>query len=780
MYRIAIIINENEVSHSKYADTLHTLESAMSACNENGKKMNSYNFITFDKFNIHTLFESGENYIMTFHGIIIATNALHNIEIFDALCEKKQYISDFINANKGIFISSQKKLSNNSLESPPDESKTGFMPELFDYYLFDRPEKLSKDGKVSICENNQENKILTHPYQITNEIIKYHCENNKFTVHRYRSVIIPKNLDSFITLLHDNDSDKISNEALGYKDDDRKLLLVSRHNKRIVISTMALDWASHSKLLCNILTFITEDKPPIVFVKKSSQQTQSSVLDSYIIRANTSNIPYRVITETDDYSTIIGNGLIFSSEWEAGEIESIYQSMLQNKDTYFSIYHISSTNDNSNMKLCKYCNFSSIDIMKDAVIQNIVSGYFKTKWNKSVWTYSYIINLIKFFECNIPNVIKEVYAESSKHFTKNNQLTGDYDGVVNATCKMLEILSYFEENYAINLFEKPYPILDVIESANSWLLNRINTNAVFDQDICYCLLYFFKHNLYDSLDSTIQQKLINSLHQLIAEIVRETWSSNIENRSSIDLVRIYQILCMCPEQVSINNKESDIEKIEKILKDRQDNYGNWKNINETAEIAGMLLEVYDYRIEINKGTDILNILIAKSIEILYCQFDTKTSMWANDLNTTAKAMYAIGLYDERFNFSINDFFGDLNNREIKDFSSGHIGIEGINNLYREINQSQKNEKSLKKEIIKGKKTLSRIRNLSLWILGLFLSLLFITISLFVILFVDYNDTLLKILEKWAGYFIAGFFSLVVASIGITIYSHLSKKIKKED
>ncbi len=77
---------------------------------------------------------------------------------------------------------------------------------------------------------------------------------------------------------------------------------------------MALDWANHSELLSNILIFITENKTPAFFVKKEAEQsTKSYVIESYIIRANTSNLPYRVISEKEisEYSNFSGSTLLY-------------------------------------------------------------------------------------------------------------------------------------------------------------------------------------------------------------------------------------------------------------------------------------------------------------------------------------------------------------------------------------------------------------------------------------------------------------------------------------
>ncbi len=472
MYRVGIIINENEVSHSRYADTLGALQSALDGCNDNGRKGNSYHFSVFDKFNVHTLFEEGENNIKTLDGIFIATNAMSfNLRVHEVFSRNKGSLEAFIDDNKGIFVSSQKKLSNGRLSKEKFRS-AGFLPERFDYYLFDRPEKFSSEGIVSTFPGT--NRLLLYPYKISDEIIKNHCENNQFIAHTYRSLIIPKHSHSYDTVLSDSTSPFVSQKELAYINRERKMLLSSRHSKRIVISTMALDWANHTELLCNILTFITQSKPLTTFVKKESEHTRSAIIDSYIVRANTANLPYRVISRADlyEHARTPGEALIFSPDWRTGEIENLYASLLTKESTYFAIYHICRTADSSNNshKLTKYCNFSSVDVLKDAVVQNLLSDYLSGSWNKSVWIYSYILKLIEFFDFDIPVVAKRLYRELSGHFTKKDEATGEseltgcYDNVFNATCKMLEILNYFQNKAYVVSDDDSLHVIDDVHS----------------------------------------------------------------------------------------------------------------------------------------------------------------------------------------------------------------------------------------------------------------------------------------------------------------------------
>lgn len=798
MYRVGIVINENEVSHSKYADTLSTLNSALDTCNLKGAKGNSYHFTIFDKFNIHKLFSSGEDNIMSFDGIVVATNAMSfNEKIYTVFCNNKQIVEEFINKNKGLFISSQKKLSNGSLLKEKFKS-AGFLPDTFDYYLFDRPEKYSADGEVNVS-SDVTNKILLYPYEISNQIIKDHCENNQFIVHKYRSLIIPKHSNSYETLLCDNTSPTISQRELGYINNERKVLLSSRYNKRVVISSMALDWANHTELLCNILTFITEDRPPTFFVKKGNEQIKSTIIDSYIIRANTANIPYRVISESEINNSIKtpGNAYIFSPNWQSEEIEKIYSEMLIAQSDYFSIYHICQTDvvSNKSHKLSKYCNFSSVDMMKDSVIQNLLSNYLSTSWNKSVWTYSYILTLIDSFDLNIPIIAKKVYEELSLHFTKTEtvtgktELTGDYDNVFNATCKMLEILNYFQRKYRDSVSSvSSYKIENVIKAAEAWALSRIDSGAVFDQDVCYCLLYLVKYDRYDALSDNTKKKLSQLFTQLLTNIIEEILTMKIDRRSSVDLCRVHQTLCILTLHniYTIEKTTTYLDKIEAILKERQDVYGNWKNISETSEITAMLLDAYDLRSKISTPMSTINTLITKGIEVLYSQFNPRTNMWSDDLGTTAKAMYAIGIYDKIFNFAINDFFVDLkNNQESKVDIKEEIRFDRVSNFYQTIDSLEKQKEILNKDImIKEKdililsKKISRSRRFSLVLVSVLISLLFIVVLTFAILYLNYREVLFTILGDWQSHFVAGFIGFIMSVVLTAIYSLFNEKIRE--
>jgi hypothetical protein len=712
MYRLAVIVNENEASHSKYADTLNVLKSAIERTNENGKRANNYHFTVFDKFNISTLFEGTENNISGFDALFIATNALaKNETVHKALVENGAALKNFIESNRGVFISSQKKLSNGNLKAKEFYS-TEILPVDLDYYLFDRPENHSSEGDIAITGGHS---LLEFPTKIDAELVKDRCEQNNFMVHKYRSLIIPKQRSSYVTILRDEKSPSVTQKSLNYLDEPRDVLLAGVA-WRVVISSMALDWANHEELLSNILTFITERKKRILFVMKDDSRSDEAV-ELSIIRANTINLPYRVIEESDlqQYTKFNDAGYAFSSRWSAAEVDAIYLKMLSSAQSLFTIHHVCALNDEKgNHRLNSYRNYSSIDIVKENVIRSMIGCFHENGWNKSIWTYSNIMELLALYRVRVSGIIIQLLEELASHLPykgrgASRKIDGSYDNVFNATCKMLSLLRHINSEYNLAADDcKSIDIGAVISAAEDWIVRKINDALIYDHDICYCFLFSFGESIYGRLSAATKEKLNKSLETLVESIVAASKSAKIQTRPSTELCRVYKVICTSKHFNIFPDFKvaSYVATIESILQDRQDIYGNWRNIAETAEITGMLLEAYHDRKSINPNLHTINVLIAKGIEILHSRFDVNTHSWSNDLNTTAKAMRAIGLYDKLFNYAINDFLLDLRESDLKQIeSSGRTALMQGDKVYQSINDLRAKIGGLNEELVIAKEKL---------------------------------------------------------------------------
>jgi hypothetical protein len=794
MYRIATIVNENEVSHSRYADTLGTLRAAMRTCNLDGKRGNAYHFVAFDKFSVQRLFVAGDDHLLTFDGLFIATNALSRHErVYETLFQNQPLIATFLDSNRGIFVSSQKKLSNGSLQTC-DPQSVSFLPDVYHYYLFDRPEKYSSDGDIDVSSGGR---ILTYPYTIDSALLAKHCDHNQFMPHRYRSIAIPKHMHSYDTVLADRGSPAVTYEELGAFKIDRKVLLSATYNKRVVISTMALDWANHSELLANILTFLTEDRHRTLFVTKPDAYSHDAVLDSYILRANIANIPYHVISpsEMDSRITPECNAYIFSPAWQPHEVEELYTATLRSHTSYFSMYHVCDIGSSSRAthKVSKYCNYSSVDLMKDAVVATLLASFVSTHWNKSVWTYSYIAKLLALYDYDIEPVATRVYDELRLHFTKTDGLTqkqelvGSYDNVFNATCMQLEVLRWLRSRYRESIDRRsPYDVNSVINEAEDWLLAAIETESIFDQDVCYCLLYLIRFGQYDRLNVEFKDTLARLFTNLLSSVLEEMQSVRFTERSSVDLCRIYQTICtLWPHKVvSAHKAELYIGRLEETLEARQNEFGSWKNISETAEVCGMLLDSYADRLTMARPMTTIDAIVGRGIELLYSQFDAQKQMWSDDLGASAKAMYAIVAYDRRFAFAVNDFLYELKSRnEVRGDMGERAEIRRSGTFYRALDILERRADVLAKSGAKSEQVLAatnhrlkaRGRTL-LWSWAVILSLMFTNLLVVGILQIEYPVIVSALIGDWKAALLTGFLGFVFSVILTALYARVERRL----
>jgi hypothetical protein len=433
--------------------------------------------------------------------------------------------------------------------------------------------------------------------------------------------------------------------------------------------------------------------------------------------------------------------------------------------------------------------------MKDAVIQSLLWSFQATSWGKSVWTYSYVVRLLAFYGVGEPNIARRVYQELGEHFTKVDAVTGkrvlsgDYDGVFNATCTMLEVLNIFTQMYdkpfAVDL---PYELKEVIDSAENWMIQKVKSGAVFDQDICYCVLYLIRFGKFRALDRTVKTTLVSLFERLLEKIAEEVLSGSINGRSSIDLSRVYRTLCglSLEKAVAQDKAVSYLDQIESTLRTRQDIHGNWKHISETSEITLMLLEAHSSRCNINHELTTVNTLIANGIVALHSQYSVNANMWADDIGVTAKAMHAIGLYDRVFNFSINDFFSDLKiHHESTVRMSEDLTKERIGYFYRVIDGLERNKEVSSRHLIESESGASSIRrrlSRTRYALASSLAMLVATISisgLFIgILYLDHKDILVKELGDWRTVLESAVAGVIAAVVLSETFRWFSKRFKE--
>src|SRR5438270_3817372 len=103
MYKVAVIENESELLRSGYANIVPKLRRLV--------RPERYTIDSFSVANIESLFETGVNALEVYDSLFITTNATSDRVVLGVLRKHLQRIAAFLDSGKGLFVSSQKKLS---------------------------------------------------------------------------------------------------------------------------------------------------------------------------------------------------------------------------------------------------------------------------------------------------------------------------------------------------------------------------------------------------------------------------------------------------------------------------------------------------------------------------------------------------------------------------------------------------------------------------------------------------------------------------------------------
>lgn len=790
MYKIAIIVNENEVAHSVFADTVSLLEDIVK--NDNNMR-GQYQLCSYDKYNIEELFEKDGRELKTFDSLIIATNATNNKEILDKLCNEKNAIEQFINLKKGVLILSQKKLSN-KVRGTVDEKMITFLPEKYQYSLYDRPEKSSADGTVSIQTHDEA--ILNYPNHINEKLIENHCVKNNFMKHSYRSYIVPYRDAEYVPVLIDYLSPVIRLDNTNYR--HRNLLMKSRSVvDRVVVSSMALDWASHIELLHNLLIFITSGSSQFAFIRgDKSNNLNATIFNSYILRAKISKISYRVF-EASDVDEILNspvNTFVFSANCSIEHVNFLWKKMAEAKSKHMNIYHLSDNQLNSDkleFKLYQYSNYNSLHKMKLSASNWFAASFLPNLWGKSIWSYSYILLMMKETGIDYSTYIKPVYGELLDHIVKKNQVIDSYDGVINATCKLVELLHcvFNDDNYFKEVVSKYEALPSNVEKlCIQWLESKLFNPETSKHNKLSILTVLIKIEN-TCLNEKIKVDDIDDLNHIIFNTVVE-YEENLDSCSNIELCDLLLLLCCIDlngnskyevEKENINNMIAVIINI--LLKSQSIN-GEWKNISETSEILIYLFSIIDF-IDSEVLINSVNVAIMNAVEYIYNKYDNSTGTWQNDYNSTSKSIHALELYDKYFNYSANDFFNyiQLNNQNNFENLFQERNLNSLNKYSEMFYKQEMDIKKSEEEAIDAKKKLKytqsklkRFKIYSFFSSIVALSILFIFSLVMIILFTNYNEIALEIVGNWSSYLISGFISIILSLIFMGLYQLIKRGV----
>lgn len=777
MFRVAVITNENEVAHSSFADTMAILKRPVTLGKQ---KTDSYIFSEFDKFTVVRLFQDGhQDHLLGFDSLIVATNATNNNEVITALRRGQTTLDEFINAGKGVLVLSQKKLSATSAD---DAQKTGFLPERFDYALCDRPEASSAAGLIAIAENPD--RLLCYPNAITQELVERRCANNSFMEHRYRSVLMPSNVNQYVAVLVDRDSaEHLGFIPMGFPPGRPILIRTANSKERVVATSMALDWAGHDELLENILIYITEGHDQIAVVRKTGTPLDDPI-DVYTARARAAKLPIREYFDIDTMNAKLPNhrAIIVSPAYSIKDAKAIWDNLAKDPQANVDLYHLSvaSREDGFQIQRRSLSNSANYHALSGALW--VSRSFAPTLWGKSIWTYNYALPMMNDLDLDVSPFAAHVLADIETHI-KVTPTGASYDNVPNATAQLLELLSscYLSLGDS-NLSPKP---VELVQKCETWIIELLNQpNRLSPRDQLSLLNSLNRAGRLDAME-TAQLKVLQSIS---VKTLQHYSGLEVGIVETVELTQWLELELFVLRLASASTlpEEGMVQNILVELKRRQQVEGGWKNVSVSGDVLIALLRAGNANPSLNDKSSVKDMLV-KGVEYLVGSFDEKLGNWSNDINATAKAARALVMFDRHRGLSSADFVADIHARakmlQFSEFCLESLRHDGA--LLKLLSASEATLK-ISNGIINGNqeqisRAFVRERALRIFAFGFLVIALVTSASLGLVIWIlsaSYPSALKGILGKWDEYLVSGFVSILLTLVFMGAYTFAQRRLMR--
>uniref|UniRef100_Q07U50 Uncharacterized protein n=1 Tax=Rhodopseudomonas palustris (strain BisA53) TaxID=316055 RepID=Q07U50_RHOP5 len=778
MFRVAVVVNENEVAHSSFANTVAVLKRPVSLGDQ---KLQSYKFTEFDKFSVPRLFQQGhQDHLFEFDSLIISTNATNNAEVLGALRGGQKTIEEFIEIGKGVLILSQKKLSKQIDEAG---QKTGFLPERYDYSIHDRPEPSSAAGLISVVDDAD--RILSYPNHIDTELIEYRCKYNSFMEHRYRSIVAPTTISQFIAVLIDRSLVNVPRLQMGFPPGRPVMVRTANSFERIVATTMALDWGAHEELLENILIYITEGSDQIAVLRRKGAALDSPI-DVYTTRARAAKFAIREYFDfqIDQIALLNHRTIIVSPAYSIGDVEEIWRALSQRLNVDIDLYHMLQNTGESGFQLVRRSQSNSSNYLSITAARWISRSFLPNYWGKSIWTYNCVLPMLKDLDIDLSDYSIYVLKDIENHIKERPSGSASYDNVPNATAQLLEVLaSCFVTLEIPNQEHSTTAPIELVRKCENWIIEHLTqADKLPLRDRLYLL---------NALSRT------RRLFELRPEVQREIWSiaqdafarysaSVISDTETVELTQWLELLTSL--ETSSKVSATELDKVSGLiileLQGRQQIEGGWKNVSVSGEVLLALLrflEVENYA----RSRLIAKDMLLRGVEYLVRTFDVTAGNWSNDINATAKAARTLTLFEKRWGLPSADFFADVNARSaILTFSQLTRNAQrqdGI--LLRNLLESEANLRAISHKLSSSQRDAARAvereKVIRVTAFGLVVVSLISTASLILVVWIlaaSYRQALDDIIGKWSEYLVGGFVSVLVTLVFMGLYSASKKRL----
>lgn len=632
MYRVAIVQNEREMLRAGYVSFAPRLAFH--------PQLKNHSLSVFDASNIDELFGEGPNGLNKFDGLFVATNATSDSLVLAKLCSGKTAISAFLSSGKGVFVGSQKKLS--VADGKPSAQGTGFLPDNLDFQTVERPriEKDSGEGRISeahdVTSNPALGLLLSFPIAVSANETQARCEINDFKRHIYRSHIVPTHVGMFHAVFEDRSYPEPAH---------RNLLMVNRaahSGERLVATTIVLDWEFHENLLVNIIRYIAEGIPLVAFVDKPGVKApdfdyiQSSARVAKIGHATYDNFDQIGLAMSDVHNTYV-----FSPGWEEEVVTAAWQKMrkagsgMRRGRRFRRLYYFREIGGHD--ALTRYSNFSSIDLLIDRSLLWVEAEFVDGMWSGSFWTSYDVITMMLDLDIEVSSYLPSIFRDIRRHSED-----GSYDGIMGATCGLVELKIALVASHAKIMEDTGTDTAD-IDRTWLWIHENFGKQSLYEAQTAFLTIARLERaNL-----TPHQQEHLKLMQDQMKRSVRQ-----LLEETELDISRKIAVCLLC------GDLEDETERLLRLLASRQEPDGRWVSEKRTAFVLTLLLRDVVSVIPERLGRTLDDIIYSGVVFLRSCH-DASVGNWDGDVQTTAKALHAIGLYNQLYGHSTQDFFESI-------------------------------------------------------------------------------------------------------------------------
>jgi hypothetical protein len=637
MYRIAVLQNQSESLRAGYADVARNFSTQL--------ELDGYEFTPFDGSNVRTLFETvSPHYLATYDAIFISTNAASDEKTRTALARHTQLLDEFLRSGKGIYLGYQKKMS----AGLDGASTSMLLPEPYHVQMRNRPESETDSGAglISISPRSAHSVgaflLLSSPFEVSEDLIMTHCRENDFKAHVYRAVLVPTNEAAFETVLEDR--------SYG---DVRRLLLVNRSSlmgERIVVSTVAVDWENHRRLLTNIIKYLAEGAPRVALVGPPQANDDGfEFVRSTAKLLRVTNRQYSDLAVPETFARI-HDVFVVSANYPQSRVEEFWRTIagpkphsIQPAASFRLLYHLGDPMRGCT-SLTRYVNYSSIDVVANEALLWIEQQFSGVFWAGGFWNTHDVLLMMDALGLDVTPYLPGVLQDIQPHLR-----VGGYDAVMGPSCGLLTLLNRLALRHGDTLNAGGFTVQRRAQIA-SWVLSNLDGQSDVGRQVAARAL--FGRGSDDVIAALRADRWSESIDALRATVRKELQLSRdrLAAAGEMDLVRVIELTLGVPALESVQ-----LAAIKELKQRQGKSSGMWGSVGRTAQIVTSMLELETTLPALERDAE-WEVAVALAIEALRATYSSETRSWGGIIQDTAMSVHALGLYRSRYDPESQELF----------------------------------------------------------------------------------------------------------------------------